>query len=164
MFSSSYRQIKHAIYNTFISSLMSISLIVCLDMYNYVSFPPEGETLYSSCPSFTNSSYILNGNTSNIVFFLIIHKMIHIHHYHHQCGGMVSMLASTAVDHGFELRSGQIKDYKTDIYCFSAKHAAIRRKSKTGWLGIGIMWGNMSTHGLLFHWASTIKIKLSVLV
>jgi hypothetical protein len=26
------------------------------------------------------------------------------------------------------------------------------------------MWGNMSTHGLLFHWASTIKIKLSVLV
>jgi hypothetical protein len=26
------------------------------------------------------------------------------------------------------------------------------------------MWGNMSTHGLLFHWASTIKIKLSVLI
>jgi hypothetical protein len=26
------------------------------------------------------------------------------------------------------------------------------------------MWGNMSTHGLLFHWASTIKIKLIVLV
>ena len=132
---------------------MSISLIVCLDMYNYVSFPPEEETLYSSSPSVTNSSYILNGNSSNIVYFLIIHKVIHIHHYHHIGGVMVSVLASTAVDHGFELRSGQTKNYKTDIYCFSAKHAAIRRKSKTGWLGIGIMykWGNMSTHGLLFH-------------
>jgi hypothetical protein len=44
---------------------------------------------------------------------------------------MVSMLASSAVDRGFELRSGQTKDYKIGICCFSAKHAALRNKRKT---------------------------------
>ena len=52
---------------------------------------------------------------------------------------MVSMLVSSAVDHGFKPRSGQTKDYEIGICCFSTKHAALRRKSKTGWLGIGIM-------------------------
>ena len=52
---------------------------------------------------------------------------------------MVSVLVSSVVDHGFEPRSGQIKDYEIGICCFSAKHAALRRKSKTGWLGIVIM-------------------------
>jgi hypothetical protein len=46
---------------------------------------------------------------------------------------MVSMLASSAVDFGFEPRSGQTKNYKIGICCFSAKHAAFRSKSK-GWL------------------------------
>jgi hypothetical protein len=46
---------------------------------------------------------------------------------------MVSVLASSAVDLGFEIRSGQTKDYEIDICCFSAKHAALRRKSKD-WL------------------------------
>ena len=45
---------------------------------------------------------------------------------------MVSVLASSAVDRGFELRLGQTKDYNIGICCFSAKHAAIRRKSKDG--------------------------------
>jgi hypothetical protein len=40
------------------------------------------------------------------------------------------VLASSAVDHGFELQSGKIKDYKIGIFCFSAKHAALRKKSK----------------------------------
>ena len=35
---------------------------------------------------------------------------------------MVSLLASSLVDRGFELRSGQTKDYKIGICCFSAKH------------------------------------------
>jgi len=30
-------------------------------------------------------------------------------------GVMVRVLGSSAVDHGFELRSGQTKDYKIDI-------------------------------------------------
>jgi len=46
---------------------------------------------------------------------------------------MVIVLASSAVDHGFEFRSGQTKNYEIGICCFFAKHAAIRRKSKD-WL------------------------------
>jgi hypothetical protein len=48
-------------------------------------------------------------------------------------GVMISVLASSAVDHGFDPRSGQTKDYKIGMCCFSAKHAALRRKSKD-WL------------------------------
>jgi hypothetical protein len=43
---------------------------------------------------------------------------------------MVSVLASSAVDRRFEPRSGQTKDYKIDMYCFSAKQTALRRTSK----------------------------------
>jgi hypothetical protein len=52
---------------------------------------------------------------------------------------MVSVLASGAVDRGFGHRSGQTKDRKIDICCFSAKHEAVRRKSKDRFLGIRIM-------------------------
>ena len=38
---------------------------------------------------------------------------------------MVSVLVSNAVDRVFEPRSGQTKDYKIGIFCFSAKHAAL---------------------------------------
>ena len=49
----------------------------------------------------------------------------------HNIGGvMVSVHASNAVDRGFEPRSGQTKDYKIGICCFSAKHAALRKRSK----------------------------------
>ena len=43
---------------------------------------------------------------------------------------MVSELTSSAVDRGLKPRSGQTKDYEIIICCFSAKHAALRRKSK----------------------------------
>jgi hypothetical protein len=46
---------------------------------------------------------------------------------------MDSVLASSVVDRGFEPRSGHTKDYKIGICCFSAKHAALKRKSKD-WL------------------------------
>ena len=75
-------------------------------------------------------------------------------------GVMVSVLASSAVDHRFELRSGQTKDYKIGICCFSARHAALKRKSKD-WLAWNqnnvSEWSDMSTRELLFQWASTIK-------
>ena len=48
-------------------------------------------------------------------------------------GVIVSVLTLSAVDRGFEPRSGQTKDYKIGICCFYAKHAALRRKSKD-WL------------------------------
>jgi predicted LPLAT superfamily acyltransferase len=80
---------------------------------------------------------------------------------------MISGLASSEVDRGFEPRSGQTKDYKIGICYFSTKHAALRRKSKD-WLTRNqddvSEWGDMSICELLFQWASTIKIKLSMLV
>ena len=39
---------------------------------------------------------------------------------------MVRVLASSAVDRGFEPQSGQPKDYEIGICCFFAKHAALR--------------------------------------
>ena len=67
---------------------------------------------------------------------------------------MVSMLASSVVDRGFEPRSGQTKDYKIGICCFSAKHAALRRNSKD-WLARNrnnmSEWDDMSICGLLFQ-------------
>ena len=54
------------------------------------------------------------------------------------------------------------------ICCFSAKHAALRRKRKKKRLSRNqdnvSEWGDMSIRGLLFQWTSTIKIQLSVLV
>jgi hypothetical protein len=52
-------------------------------------------------------------------------------------GVMVSVLTYSAVDHWFEPRSGQAKNDKIGICCFSAKHTALRRK--TGWFGIKII-------------------------
>ena len=43
---------------------------------------------------------------------------------------MVRMIALSAVDCEFELRSDQTKDCRIGICCFSAKHAALRRESK----------------------------------
>ena len=54
----------------------------------------------------------------------------------------ISLISSiSAVDRGFEPQSCQTKDYKIGICCFSAKH-----------------------DGLLFQWASTIKIQINELV
>jgi hypothetical protein len=77
------------------------------------------------------------------------------------------MLALSALDRGFESRLEQTKDYEIGICCFSAKDAALRSKSKD-WFARNqnnvSEWGDMSIHGLLFQWASTIKIQLCVLV
>ena len=67
---------------------------------------------------------------------------------------MVSVLASSAVDRGFEPRSGQTKDYKIGMCCFSAKHAALRRKSKD-WLARNqnnvSEWSDMFIRGQLLQ-------------
>ena len=67
---------------------------------------------------------------------------------------MVSVLASSAVVRGFEPRSGQTKDYNISTCCFSAKHAALRRKIKD-WLARTrdnvSEWSDMSTRGQLFQ-------------
>ena len=65
---------------------------------------------------------------------------------------MVSVLVLSAGDRGFEHWSGQTKDYKIGICCFSAKHAAVRRKTKD-WSAQNqtnvSKWSDMSTRGLL---------------
>jgi hypothetical protein len=72
----------------------------------------------------------LSGFSLNNIYFLKFpHTIIQIFIYS-QC--------SSAIDCGFESRSGQTKDYEIGMCCFSAKHA-LRRKSKTSWLGIRIM-------------------------
>ena len=80
---------------------------------------------------------------------------------------MVSVLASSVVDGGFESWSGPIKHYKTGIWCFSAKHVSLKRKNK-GWFASNLEnvfeWGDMSIRGLLFQLASTITIQLSVII
>ena len=78
---------------------------------------------------------------------------------------MVSMLVSSAVD--CEFKPSQTKDGKIGICCFSIQHAALRSKSKDwlSWHQNNVSeWMDMSTCRLLFHWASTIKIHLSVVV
>ena len=69
-------------------------------------------------------------------------------------GAMVCVLTSSAVDCGFEPQLGQTKDYKIDICCFSAKHAALRKKSKD-WLARNqnnvSEWSDISTRVLLFQ-------------
>jgi hypothetical protein len=80
---------------------------------------------------------------------------------------MASVLTSSAVDRGFEPRSGHTEDYTIGICCFSAKHAVIKRKSKY-WLARNqnnmCEWSDMSTCWLLFQWVSTMQIQLNVLV
>ena len=69
-------------------------------------------------------------------------------------GVMVSVLASTAVDSGFDPRRIQTKDFKIGMCCFSAKHAALMRKNKD-WLARNqnnvSKWSDTSTCRLLFQ-------------
>ena len=62
-------------------------------------------------------------------------------------GVMVSVVTSSAVDRGFEPRSGQSTEYKIGMCCFSAKHAALMSKNKD-WLARNqnnvSEWGDMS--------------------
>ena len=68
---------------------------------------------------------------------------------------IVSVFASSAVDRGFESRSGQTKDYKIGICCFSAINPALSTKSKD-WLARNqdsvSDWSEISIRGLLFHY------------
>ena len=61
-------------------------------------------------------------------------------------GGVMVVFPLSAVDRGFEPRSGQRKDYEIDG--FSALHAALRRKSKD-WLAQNQV--NVSEWDMLFQ-------------
>ena len=63
--------------------------------------------------------------------FFIVEWNIWCYLHCNRIGGvMLSVFSSDAIYRGFEPRSGQTKDYKIGICCFSAKHAILRRKSR----------------------------------
>jgi hypothetical protein len=84
----------------------------------------------------------------------ILFRSHNISSLHRTVGVMVSVHASSAVNRGFEPRSGQTKHFKIGIWRFSAKHASLRRKS-SDWLSWNqnnvSKWGNMSSRGLFFQ-------------
>ena len=67
-------------------------------------------------------------------------------------GVMVSVLATSAVDREFKPRSGQTKDYKIGICCFSAKARSIKEKEQRLVQARNqdnvSEWGDMSSRGL----------------
>ena len=67
---------------------------------------------------------------------------------------MISMLASSVIDLGFEPLFGQTRLSKIVICCFAAKYATLRRKSKY-WFARNkdnvSDWGDISIRGLLFQ-------------
>jgi len=64
------------------------------------------------------------------------------------------VLASSAIERGFEARSGQSKDYEIGMCYSSAEHTLLRRKNKD-WLDRNqdnvSEWGDMSISGLLYQ-------------
>ena len=80
-------------------------------------------------------------------------------------GVMDNVLASKCGRSWVRAPVGSNQRLKKWYVCFSANHAAWRRKSKD-WLARNqnnvSEWSDMSTRGLLFHLASTIKIQLKV--
>ena len=96
---------------------------------------------------------LLSGITCYL-FFITISSYFTINVVNRIGDVMVSVLASSVVDPGFEPRSGHTKDYKIGVCCFSAKHAALRRKSKD-WSARNqnnvSEWRDMSTRELLFQ-------------
>ena len=98
---------------------------------------------------FINISFIVQSYALVVYYFLkqchlcsmytFCHFIFSSFFSNHIGGVIVSVLASSAVDCGFESQSGQTKDYKIGICCFSAKHVALRRKSKDWLAWIRIM-------------------------
>ena len=84
-------------------------------------------------------------------------------------GVKVSVLRSSAVDHEFDLWSGQAKYNKNGICCISVNHAALRSKIKDWLAQIQKMYVIEATclHEhcyfivILSHRVNTIKIQLS---
>ena len=71
---------------------------------------------------------------------------------------MVSLLASFAVDRGFEHRSGKTKDYKIGNCWFFPKHTTLGIRAKTDWNHDNVSkLSGVYTHELLFQSDSTIN-------
>ena len=70
---------------------------------------------------------------------------------------MINVPISSAEDRVFEAWSGQAKDYEIEMCCFSAKHAALRKKGKDwlAWNQINVSeWSDRSTRVCCFETVS----------
>jgi len=87
-----------------------------------------------------------------LVSFMIFYKLYRLSNFNYpslyvddRIGDViVSVLASRAVDRGFEPRLGQPKDYTIGICCFSAKHSILMRKGKD--------WLARNPHGRMLYY------------
>jgi hypothetical protein len=90
--------------------------------------------------------------TQNLFLYSIAFEFSHVIYALWYSGVMVSVIVSSGVDRGFELRSGQTRCYDIGMCCFSVKHAALKIKCKD-WFTRGrdnvSEWGDMSIRGLL---------------
>ena len=133
-----------------VDSLLKISHFV--DIHVFVSFqliwPKRLDCVISLRPSLCASV------SENFLYFYLI-----LQSTHSIDDVMVSELAWSVVDRELEPWSGQTKDYKIGICCFSTKEAALRSKNKD-WLARNQKdvseWDDMSIHGLLFQWDSVL--------
>jgi hypothetical protein len=82
-----------------------------------------------------DDSAIINqwGQKQPLFVVVFLYPVVNCIVFYYSLDVKVSVLASSAVDRGIEPLVGQTKDYKIGICCFSAKRAALRRKSKD-WL------------------------------
>ena len=65
---------------------------------------------------------------------------------HRLDGEVISMVSSSAVDCAFDRCSSETKEYKIGIWCFSAKHKSLMRKSRL--VGSVSKGSELSTHGM----------------
>ena len=94
----------------------------------------------------------MSPRNSQIIYIVILYETSN---FRNRVGvAMVSVGTSSAVDRGFEPQSGETKDYKSGICYFTARHAALRRKSKD-WLTLKEYnvseWGDISIRELFFQ-------------
>ena len=102
-----------------------------LGMYSVEVFR-ERDCLISSSFYFWQTTKIIDNISNCKAINNVLYIFFRI--YDNSIGSViVIVLTSSVVDCGFDPRSGKTKNYKIVMCCFSAKHAALRRKGKD-WL------------------------------
>jgi hypothetical protein len=89
------------------------------------------QSLTTSCWTMDTPLFSGHVGTNDALSYLMLSLQYIMLWVKNRIGGViVSVLAMGAVNHGFEPRSGQAKDYNIGICCLSAKHASFKRKQR----------------------------------
>ena len=89
--------------------------------------------------------------------------MLYISHAFYQTASVVSVLASIVITRGFEPRSVQTRLLNWYLLLLHKSHSIKEKEQRFVMCNVSV-WGDMCIRGLLFQWASNIKIQQSVLV